>query len=168
MHYTEDLDQDRTPIPWPEQARRVRAANTFAATYLCAIDANGPAIELKAMKTLAKTTLMEALEIPLETPEQIRRAEIYVPAAIQWILISGRHIYNCCRRKDGFEGEKVPKRWIGGNDGGENVFAGDEGFSIERWRFWARRLRDVSKSGVEAMNDVARAADMMARLDEEH
>lgn len=172
VHSTKDLDQGRTPISWSEQARKFQVANAFAATYLCALDAKGPGFEWRGTITMAKDTLMEALELPVETPEQIRRAGIFVPAAAQWILVSGRQIYDYSRRKEWYEDEKVPTRWIGGTDGGPNLFEGDEGFSMERWHFWAQRFEDISKLGEKAMESVihsaTEAAKKMAMIEREH
>jgi hypothetical protein len=119
------------------------------------------------MRVLARNTLMEALELAIDTPEQIRRAGIYVPAASEWIIISGRQIYDYSRRKECYEGEKVPQRWIGGSDGGKNLFTGDEGFSIERWSFWARKLEAISKLGGHVSESAAKAARTMAIIEKE-
>ena len=171
VHHTEDIDEGRTPITWPEQMQHFWNANAFGAMYLRALRASESAYELGAMRTTADWALMEALEVATDTPAQIRRTEIYVPAASQWILICGHEIFDLSKKKHGYSGETVWRRRIGGSDGGQRLWTGADGFSLERRKFWSKRFTEISalkgKVAESATTSATEAAKMMARIEDE-
>lgn len=91
---------------------------------------------------------------------------MYVPAASQWILKAGATVERFCRERANNDGEMGVKRWIGGDDGGDSMWDGEEGFSVERWAFWKKRFgemgrlegaeRVVRRSAVEAEEEMGR------------
>lgn len=93
----------------------------------------------------AQWELSEALEVPTDRIEQVRRTEMYVPAAAQWILLAGECIWRFCKEKLGNDGEMVEPRWIGGYDGGELMWIGEPGFKVERWAFWKKRFGEIGR-----------------------
>lgn len=94
---------------------------------------------------------------------------MYIPAAAPWILIAGPNIWLFSKRNDGATGDNVTQRWIGGDDGGELLWVGSEGFSLERWGFWKKRFGEIS--GIEAKKHVrqlaARAVEEMEKIERE-
>ncbi|KAF6224754.1 hypothetical protein HO133_009948 [Letharia lupina] len=112
------------PITWGEQVQKHTHANTFKALYLHALDSNlqTPHRHFAAMHNHAQWTLCEALEVPTDHVEQVRRTEMYVPAASQWILKAGATVSRFCAQRANNDGERVVQRWIGGdNSGGVDV-----------------------------------------------
>lgn len=142
------------PITWGEQVRQYYHANTFAALYLTALSANNnqPTRDFESMRDFAQWTLGEALEVPTDNIDQIRRTEMYVPAAAQWILLAGECIWGFCKERAGNDGSMVDQRWIGGYDGGDLVWKGEEGYGVERWAFWKKRFGEIGNlEGTEAV-----------------
>lgn len=144
------------PITWGEQVQKHTHANTFAALYLRALDSNlqTPHRDFAAMRNHAQWTLCEALEVPTDHAEQVHRTEMYVPAASQWILKAGATVSRFCAQRANNDGERVVQRGIGGDDGGEWVWGGEEGFGVERWAFGKKRFGEVG--GLEGAEGVVR------------
>ena len=118
------------------------------------------------MRTQARWSLMYALEIATDSPGQIRRTEIYVPPAARWILITGRNLYEYCKSSLDYEGEAVVQRWMGGPEhGSQLLFMGRDGFSIERWAFWKKRIRGLEGATDGVKNLAVQAAEMMVEIE---
>ncbi|KAK6001256.1 hypothetical protein QM012_002587 [Aureobasidium pullulans] len=146
MEYTmsvnpiESIDEGWARISWSQQARRFEVANCFGAILLGRIDPNLALKVSRGLNRLALETIRDALEVSIKTPAQIRRTGIYIPAAAQWFIHSSSRIWAFCKNKEGYEGERVWKQWLGGSDGSNPIWLGDDGFSVERWRFWKERF----------------------------
>ena len=146
------------PITWAEQIRKTAHANTFAALYLNALASNGrkPARDFRAMCDYSHWTLCDALEVPTDSIQQIDRTEMYVPGASQYILLAGELLWKLCGEKACNDGEMVIPRWVGGDDGGDRMWLGEEGFGYQRWAFWKQRFREIAT--------LERAQDVVKRL----
>lgn len=96
------------------------------------------------MQTEALLSLSNALEVSTDSFPQLRRAGIYIPAASAYLVHSAPLIWSLCKTKEKYQGERVWKQWIGGSDGGEPLWKGDDGFSVQRWGFWKERLGDLA------------------------
>jgi len=87
---------------WDDQAVPLLNATTFGAMYL----ARGK--KPIGMPFHAEVSLMQGVEVPCQTPEQHRRAAMYVPPAATWVLLAGESIHELCKsdynRKDGAPG----------------------------------------------------------------
>ncbi|KAH0391715.1 hypothetical protein KCU89_g14220, partial [Aureobasidium melanogenum] len=173
VHTIESIDEGRTRITWSEHARRFQVANRFGAILLNRIDPNIAPKVSRGFRQLALYTIQDALEVIIESSAQIRRAEIYIPAAAQWFLHASPQIWAFGKDKAGYEGEKIWKEWLGGSDGSKPTWVGDDGFSVKRWMFWKKQLVEVleveerggrvidkivshSRKAVEAMDDAER------------
>ncbi|KAH0339831.1 hypothetical protein KCU81_g7084, partial [Aureobasidium melanogenum] len=144
VHAIHDIDLGNCPLTWQQQAQRYKAANTFAALYLSALT---PSIthEWKSIQRITRDTLTQALEVEIVSYSQIRRAGIYIPAAAQWLLHSAPLIWEFCKRKCLCSGDMEERDWIGGSDGSEALWQGEDGFRVERWVFWKERFADVAR-----------------------
>ncbi|KAI4853991.1 hypothetical protein E4T44_00484 [Aureobasidium sp. EXF-8845] len=127
-----DIDEGRTQISWSEQARQFEVANRFGALLLDGIDPDLSSKVSRRLNQLALTTIRDGLEVSIESAAQIRRAGIYVPAAAQWLLHATPVIWAFCKSKEGYDGEKIWKEWLGGSDGSKPTWTGDDGYSVER------------------------------------
>ena len=76
---------------WDDQAVPLLNATNFGAMYL----ARGK--QLIGMLFHAEISLMQAIEVPCQTPDQERLTAIYVPPAATWILFAGERIYELCK-----------------------------------------------------------------------
>ncbi|KAG9663301.1 hypothetical protein KCU64_g1396, partial [Aureobasidium melanogenum] len=63
--------------------------------------------------------------------------------AAQWFLYASPQIWAFSKDKEGYEGEKIWKEWLGGSDGSKPTWVGDDGFSVERWLFWKEQYVEV-------------------------
>ena len=112
----------------------------------------------------AEISLIYALEVPCQTPEQHRRAATSVPRAATWILLAGDPIYKLCKddyhRKDGAPGA-MP-------DNDEWLWGKGRGYSLERWTWWKKRFGEIAMIP-ELEDDVkdraARAASEMETIE---
>lgn len=132
-------------ITWFEHARQFQVANRFGAILLNRIDPNVSPKVSRGFSQLALQTISDALEVSIESSAQIWRAGIHVPAAAQWFLHASPQIWAFCKDKEGYEGEKVWKEWLGGSDGSKPTWLGDDGFRVERWMFWKEQFVEVLK-----------------------
>ena len=140
----EDLDQ-QDKVAWANAVREVSNTNIFAALYLEELDPHGPERDFASMRKFARDQIMWALEIKIETAGQMRRAEIYIPAITSWIRIAGDNLWEYCKGNRDHLDEDVPQRWMGGpQHGSELLWTGSDGYSIERWFFWNRRLEEIA------------------------
>lgn len=92
---------------------------------------------------------MDALDNAYETPEQRRRAAMYVPPATAWILLAGENIHQFCRddykRKD------------------------DRGFFMARWMDWKQKFGTIAANAKlqDGVRDAAsRAFNEMAKIEQ--
>lgn len=92
--YTTDIMEGRVGQTWASQISMFTNGNVFAALYLRELDPDGPRRDFSSMRNYAPWTMNDALEVAIDTPERVRRTEIYIPAAVPWILIAGRNIYS--------------------------------------------------------------------------
>jgi hypothetical protein len=136
VHTVESIDERRTQISWPEQARQFEVANRFGALLLNGIDLDLSPKVSRGLNQLALATIRDALEVNIESSAQIRRAAIYVPAAAQWLVYASPVVWAFCKSKEGYDGEKIWKEWLGYSDGSKPTRTGDDGYSVERWMFW--------------------------------
>ena len=66
--------------------------------------------------------------------------DVYVPLAVMWLFLCGNVIFVHCRRSGSSNqpGTGRPRY----NDAGRN-WKGVDGFSIDRWNFWKRRIGEI-------------------------
>ncbi|KIJ59192.1 hypothetical protein HYDPIDRAFT_33424 [Hydnomerulius pinastri MD-312] len=89
-----------------------------------------------------------------------------MPAAVEWILVSGRVLYESCQSSD-----KDERADYDATKGGRN-FKG-QGLSLERWKFWKQRFAQIqlfdqvreatkvlAKEAVEEMEAIEREANV--------
>jgi hypothetical protein len=128
------------------------------------------------MQCTALQSLSQALEVEVLTYPQIRRAGIHVPAASAWILHAAPRIFEFCTSKELYQVAVQQRPWVGGSDGGQCLWSGDDGFSVERWIFWKQRFEVVEglrRRGFagRVVNDVVRcsrlAVKTMVRVEQE-
>ena len=165
----EQIEISRFGVTVEAAAQKLLNANTFAALYLLELDPHGPANEFSSMRKLAKEHFMYTLEIPFDTPEQVRRTQTYIPPAAGWIAIAGRNLYRYCKSNTDYRGEDVEPWWIGGQYGGTVMWDKRDGFSVVRWTFWKERFETFSKlqgadEGLKAQ--AAKAAQQMKDIEE--
>lgn len=135
---------------WDAQAVPLLNATTFGAIYL----AHGR--QPIGMTFHAEVSLMHGVEVPCQTPEQHRRALMYVPPAATWILLAGKNIYELCKndhdRKDGDPGSTP--------DGDEWLWGKSRGYSLGRWAFWKKRFSEIATTREldEGVKDIAARA----------
>ena len=164
----DDFDHGRSSASWDAASQKLLHGNVFGALYLRELEPDGPPRDFLSMRMQARWSLMYALEIATDSPGQIRRAEIYVPPAARWILITGRNLYEYCKSNLDYEGDAVNQRWMGGPEhGSQLLFTGRDGFSIERWAFWKKRFEDTQ--GLQGATDdvknlAAQATEMMEEV----
>ena len=95
----------------------------------------------------AEVSLMEAIEVSYETPEQQRRAATVVPLAATWILLAGVKIHELCKS--------------GKDDKGR-------GFSIGRWALWKEKFSEIATNhalGDDVRDIASKAASEMEKLE---
>ena len=95
----------------------------------------------------AEVSLMEAIEVPYQTPEQQRRAATVVPPAATWILLAGGKVYELCKS---------------GKD--EN----GRGFSMGRWALWKEKFGEIAANrelGDDVRNIASKAVSEMERIE---
>ncbi|THY21215.1 hypothetical protein D6D00_07311 [Aureobasidium pullulans] len=115
--------------------------------------------------TVVNTIDSNALEVSTNSFPQLRRAGIYIPAASAYLIHSAPLIWSFCKTKEKYQADKVWKEWIGGSDGSEPLWKGDDGFSVQRWGVWKERLGDPA--GLKRRGFVGRVIDgivMHARM----
>ncbi|THY74169.1 hypothetical protein D6C86_07374 [Aureobasidium pullulans] len=113
----ENIDLGHCTVTWHQQAQQYLSASTFASLYLNALSPTLSPIEFNSL---------------------------YIPAASAYLIHSAPLIWSFCKTKEKYQGERVWKQWIGGSDGGEPLWKGDDGFSVQRWGFWKERLGDLA------------------------
>ena len=137
---------------WDAQAVPLLNATTFGAMYF----AHGR--QQIGMSFHAEVSLMHGIEVPYQTPEQHRRAMMYVPPAATWILLAGEEIYGLCKndhdRQDGAPGSTF--------DTDEWLWGKSRGYSLGRWAFWKKRFSEIAttrdlKDGVKEIAEKAAA-----------
>lgn len=117
------------------------------------------------MQSEALLSLSNALEVSTNSFPQLRRASLYIPAASTYLIHSAPLIWSFCKTKEKYQGERIWKQWIGGGDGSEPLWKGDDGFSVQRWGFWKERLGDLA--GLKRRGSAGRVIDgivMHARM----
>lgn len=165
----ENIESSRHGATVQGAATKLTNANTFAALYLCELDPDGPSNELSSMRKVAREHFMYTLEIPFDTPERVRRTELYITPAAAWIAIAGPRLYHYSKSNADYQGEDVSPRWIGGSYGGVGMWEKRDGFSLERWAFWKDRFREFSTlqtGDEEAKTQAAVAAQKMRMVEE--
>ncbi len=165
----ENIESSRHGDKVQDAATRLTNTNTFAALYLCELDPDGPPNELSSMRKVALEHFMYTLEIPFDTPERVRRTELYIAPAAAWIAIAGSRLYQYSKSNADYKGEDVSPWWIGGTHGGVVMWEKRDGFSMERWAFWRDRFREFSEvesGSEEAKTQAARAAQTMQTIEE--
>ena len=165
----ENIESSRHGATVQGAATKLTNANTFAALYLCELDPDGPSNELSSMRKVAREHFMYTLEIPFDTPERVRRTELYIAPATAWIAIAGPRLYQYSKSNADYKDEDVSPWWIGGTYGGVVLWDKRDGFSIERWAFWRDRFREFSKLQAgceEAKKQAEKAAQTMQTIEE--
>ena len=124
-------------------AQRSRLMNviTFSALYLTHGHKD------IGMSFHAEMSLMEAIEVPYQTPEQQRRAATVVPPAATWILLAGGKIYELCK-----SGEDDKRR----------------GYSMGRWALWKEKLGEIATNrelGDDVRSIASKAVSEMERIE---
>ena len=95
----------------------------------------------------AEMSLMEAIEVPYQTPEQQRRAVTVVPPAATWILLAGGKIYELCK-----SGKDDKRR----------------GYSMGRWALWKEKFGEIATNqelGDDVRNIASKAVSEMERIE---
>lgn len=165
----ENIESSRHGATVQGAAAKLTNANTFAALYLCELDPVGPPENFSSMRKVAREHFMCTLEIPFDTPDRVRRTELYIPSAAAWIAIAGPKLYQYSKSNADYKGEDVSPWWIGGTFGGMVIWEKRDGFSMERWAFWGDRLREFSNLQIaseETKAQAARAAQTMQMVEE--
>lgn len=164
-------DSDRFGAMWDAVARKLLNRNTFAAVYLRELATDGLPRDLAAvMRKQAQVHLMYTLEIATDTPARLRRFEAYLPPAAAWILLVGRIIYHYSKSNQDSTGQPVKQAWVGKSDGWNLIWSGRDGFNLERWQFWKRRLQKISglrEMSGEARHHASYAAAEMQKIENE-
>lgn len=133
-------------------------ATTFGTTYL----ARGK--QPLGMWIYAEISFMEAIEVPYTTPDQLRRAAVYLPPAATWILLAGEKIHELCKsdlnREDGAPGWNM--------NGDDSLWGKSRGYSLGRWAWWKRGFGEIAT--MERLQDrlkdfAARASAEMDRIE---
>ena len=78
---------------WDDEIRRFTNANLFCALHLRVLDPDGPDQPRASYLAYALWHLSRALEVGISSPLGVRRMELFVPAAANWILVAGREVY---------------------------------------------------------------------------
>ena len=143
---------------WDAQAKALLNAITFGAMYLIIGKQD------IGMAFHAEISLMQGIEVPCQTPEQQRRAVMFVPPAATWILIAGKSIHELCKtdhnRRDDTPGSTpIGDEWLWGKR---------RGYSSGRWGLWKSRFRESAtaqglKDNVKEI--AARASSEMDRVE---
>ncbi|KAI1105134.1 hypothetical protein F4804DRAFT_351237 [Jackrogersella minutella] len=140
--YVDEIENDGK---FEEETRRFYNANIFQARWIINVGQAGPRREWGSAVNFALWHLSDALEYGIaRSPMGLRRTELYIPQAAQWIQIAGTVIYKLCRDREKNTGEAVID--IGSTDKAVDgfLFRGEEGFSIERWAFWKERFSQIA------------------------
>lgn len=154
----EPMDEMEEGGDWDAQAVPLLNATTFGATYLAL------GRQPIGMAFHAEVSLMQAIEVPCQTPEQQRRAAMYVPPAATWVLFAGESIHKLCEidhdRKDGAPGSTP--------NGDEWLWGKGRGYSLERWAFWKKRFGSIAATEdlKDSVRDIAtRAKSVMESIE---
>ncbi|KAI5208413.1 hypothetical protein E4T38_02893 [Aureobasidium subglaciale] len=157
-----------------KQAAQFESANRFCAILLNRFDTDIAPKIVTGFSQLALDNIQDALEVVVESSAQIRRADIYIPAAAQYFIHASHQLWGFCMRREQYQGEKIWREWLGQSDGSKPTWLGGDGYSVERWRFWKEQLVealelesrggrvidhivDCSRRAVKAMEDAERA-----------
>lgn len=144
--YDPHTDPESEKEKWFEQAEGKLNSTTFAAGILAREGVES------GMWRHASTAMTEALEIPYDTkptkfvrdgvevmgdPERELEGEwrMYVPPAVEWILVAGERIFEFSMRE--IVDERMRIKSEGWKWGGRY-------FSKERWELWMKRFRELS------------------------
>ena len=122
------------------------------------------------MRKQAREHSMYTLEIATDSPARLRRVEVHLPPMAVWIFLVGHIIYRYCQSNQDGTGEPEVQKWIGGRDGGNQLWTRRDGFSLERWDFWKRRLEVISRlneASEEARQHAFKAAAEMQKIESE-
>ncbi|KAF2135368.1 uncharacterized protein K452DRAFT_293272 [Aplosporella prunicola CBS 121167] len=140
-------DFKRCKVPSKEWDANVDAfANAHAFAALCVREFGAKLPPQEGLLCFALWHLSETLEVELEGHEgRARHTMLYLPAAAQWIAVAGGAVHKACCANALGSGKKAQKGWIGGGYGSYGLWDGGNGFSVERWRFWRKRLRRIAK-----------------------
>jgi hypothetical protein len=90
------------------------------------------------MAFLASYGLITGIEMSY-SQDRAQYAAMYVPPAVAWLRLAGKAIYKLCM--DQYQHGAV--RSVA-EEGCEWLWAGEVGFSVERWRFWKRRCGELA------------------------
>ena len=87
----------------------------------------------------AEASFVSGVEVPYQTPDQQREAEIYVPPAATWILLAGEKIHELCKsdynRQERGRSSGAMASWL---------WCGDRGYSLGRWEYWKQRFGEIA------------------------
>lgn len=150
--------------------RRFHNGNLFQAHWLQQVgETGGPPGQYRYAASLALQHLGEALETTTEaSPLGRRRAERYAAGVLPWITEAGAALLRLCRAGHRRGGARVFAPPAPDAGVAAYAFAGDDGFHMERWRFWQAALRRVAATeGIApgVARRAAEAADEMDRLE---
>ncbi|KAI0758063.1 hypothetical protein C8Q74DRAFT_294846 [Fomes fomentarius] len=161
------IEERRVATTWDDEIRRFTNANLFAALLLH----DGPSRrERAACLDYALWHLSRALEVGITTSLGIKRTELFVPAAANWILVAGHDVYQACYENGMGDGGPAEDCWLDDTAVDGFLFTGNEGCNLERWGFWRARFDDVAQlDGVKprVQQIAARAASEMIKITSE-
>lgn len=124
-------------------------ATTFGAIYL------NQGKQPVGMAYHAEASFIGGIEVPYQTPDQQREAEMYVPPAATWILLAGEKMYELCKSDyNRRECARIPypmNPWL---------WFGDRGYSLGRWEYWKQRFSEIAMTqGLQdSVKDIAARA----------
>lgn len=151
----------KTDARFQEEYRRFYNANVFQAYWMTQIGQGGPQREWGSAVYYALWHLSCALDVGIApTALGLRRTELWIPQAAQWILIAGSVIHRLCLEEEFNTGEPAVPRAQGDVAVDGFLFSGQEGFSVRRWDFWKQRFSAIA--AMDATSQVAQLAGQAA------
>ena len=100
---------------------------------------------------------MQGIEVPYQTPEQQRRALMFVPPAATWVLIAGKRIYELCKMDHNCQ-DSAPGST---SNGDEWLWGKGRGYCFGRWGLWKSRFSAITTA--QALKDIVKGIAARAR-----
>lgn len=141
--------------------------NAFAALYIR--DSENLAItQVNQFIRLGMCAISRGLEVGITTAAGVRRTELSVPAAVNWILLLGHRIYTFSKENQNSTGEPAMEMWLGFPHVHSFLWKGMDGYNLERWSFWKGRFGEIARldGGKEWVKTLAsQAGEEMGRVE---
>ncbi|KAI0387078.1 hypothetical protein F5Y04DRAFT_242961 [Hypomontagnella monticulosa] len=144
------VDMIKDDKEFEEESRRFYNLNVFQARWLVKVGQAGSQREWGSAVNYALWHLGDALDYGVaNSPSGLRRTELWVPQAAQWILIAGDLVYRLCQDREKNTGEPATDKGLLDRAVDGFLFDGEEGFSMQRWAFWKERFAQISELDVK-------------------